>query len=119
MTGSGHFPRMRRRIPVGIDRWVNPVDKTNPDPLRFVHFAVLALVTVRFIPRDWASLKWSGFRPSIICGEHSLEIFCLGIFLAFVGHFLLVQVPNRARMRILFGLAGIVVLFVVRRSSYS
>jgi len=113
MTLAGHFPRLHQLIPAWIDRLVNPVDKTNLDPLRLLHFAVLALVTVRFIPRDWPYLKWSGFRPAIICGEHSLEIFCLGIFLSFAGHFLLVEISNRAWMQILVSFAGIVIMVVV------
>src|SRR5712691_1097297 len=113
MTLAGHFPRMHQLIPTWIDRLVNPVDKTNLDALRLLHFAILALVTVRFIPRDWPYLKWSGFRPAIICGEHSLEIFCLGIFLSFAGHFLLVEISNRAWMQILVSLAGIVIMVVV------
>ena len=57
------------------------------DVLRFAHFLALAVVTVRFIPRDWPGLKSRWFRPAILCGQHSLEIFCLGVFLSFAAHF--------------------------------
>ena len=40
-----------------------------------------------FIPSDWPGLKSHWLRPMILCGQHSLEIFCLGIFLSFIGHF--------------------------------
>ena len=113
MTLAGHFPRMHQIIPTAIDRLVNPVDKTNLDPLRLVHFAIVAFLTVLYIPRDWPYLKWSGFRPAIICGEHSLEIFCLGIFLSFAGHFMLVEISNRAWMQILVSLVGILVMVAV------
>jgi hypothetical protein len=113
MTLAGHFPRMHQMIPTWIDRLVNPLDKTNLDPLRFLHFAILAFLTVRYIPRDWPYLKWSGFRPAIICGEHSLEIFCLGIFLSFAGHFMLVEISNRAWMQILVSLVGILIMIGV------
>ena len=113
MTLAGHFPRLHQLIPTLIDRLVNPVDKTNLDPLRLIHFAVLALVTVHFIPRDWPYLKWSGFRPAIICGEHSLEIFCLGIFLSFAGHFFLVEISNRSWAQIFVSLTGIVIMVAV------
>ena len=43
----------------------------------------LAVVTVRFIPIDWPGLKSRWLKPMILCGQHSLEIFCLGIFLSF------------------------------------
>src|ERR1051326_1003595 len=113
MTLAGHFPRLHQLIPGWLDRLVNPVDKTNLDPLRVIHFAILAFLTVRFIPRDWPYLKWSGFRPAIICGEHSLEIFCLGIFLSFAGHFMLVEISNRAWMQILVSLVGILLMVAV------
>lgn len=46
--------------------------------------------------RDLRSLRSAGcevagaattFRPMILCGQHSLEIFALGVLLSFVGHF--------------------------------
>ncbi len=113
MTLAGHFPRLAQLIPAVIDRAVNPVSKTNLDPLRFLHFIILAGVTVRFVPRDWPALKWSMFKPAEICGQHSLEIFCFGIFLSFAGHFVLVQVTNRAWMQILISLAGIVLMIML------
>jgi hypothetical protein len=113
MTLAGHFPRLHHLIPVWLDRLVNPVDKTNLDPLRLLHFAILALLTVRFIPRDWPYLKWEGFRPAILCGEHSLEIFCLGIFLSFAAHFLLVELSNRAWMQIFVSLTGVLIMIGV------
>ena len=68
-----------------------PIDKTNLDVLRFAHFLALAAMTVRFIPRDWPGLNRRWLRPAILCGQHSLEIFCLGVFLAFAAHFVMVE----------------------------
>ena len=72
-----------------------PIDKTNLDVLRFAHFLALAALTVRFIPRDWPALKSRWLWPAIVCGQHSLEIFCLGVFLAFAAHFVMVEVLGR------------------------
>ncbi|CAM5350531.1 hypothetical protein SFIMM107S_00527 [Streptomyces griseus] len=47
----------------------------------------LAAITVRVLPKDWPGLRSPWLRPVIRCGQHSLEIFCLGVFLAFAGHF--------------------------------
>ena len=44
--------------------------RTNLDVLRFAHFLALAILTVRFIPRDWPYLKSSLLRPAILCGQH-------------------------------------------------
>jgi hypothetical protein len=113
MTLAGHFPRLAQHIPSFIDRAVNPVSKSQLDPLRFLHFIVLAAITVRFVPRDWPVLKSLAFRPAELCGQHSLEIFCLGIFLSFAAHFVLVQVSNRPWMQILISLAGIVLMIAM------
>ena len=43
-------------------------------------------------------MKSPWLRPLILCGQHSLEIFCLGVFLAFAGHFVLAEVSGGAAM---------------------
>ena len=74
-------------VPAWLEEVIYPIDKTNLDVLRFAHFLALAVVTVWFIPRTWPPLTSRAFYPAILCGQHSLEIFCLGVFLAFAGHF--------------------------------
>jgi hypothetical protein len=49
--------------------------------------------------------RW--FKPMILCGQHSLEIFCLGVFLSFTGHFILVEVSGRFWMHLTVSVAGI------------
>jgi hypothetical protein len=55
-------------------------------------------------------LKSPWLRPLIRCGQHSLEIFCLGVFLAFAGHFILAEVSGGAGMHFVISVAGIVVM---------
>ena len=83
-------------MPKRLEQWMYPITKTDLDVLRFAHFLALAAVTVRFLPKDWAGLKSRWLRPLILCGQHSLEIFCLGVFLAFAGHFVLAEVSRAA-----------------------
>jgi len=52
-------------------------------------------------------------RPAILCGQHSLEIFCLGVFLAFAGHFVLAEVSGSAFMHALVSLTGILFMWGV------
>jgi hypothetical protein len=42
------------------------------------HFLALAIVADWLIPRDWPPLTWRVLRPLILCGQHSLEVVCLG-----------------------------------------
>jgi hypothetical protein len=48
--------------------------------------------------------------PAILCGQHSLEIFCLGVFLAFAAHFALVDVSGAVWMQVLISALGIIVM---------
>jgi hypothetical protein len=87
-----------------------PINKTDLDVLRFAHFLALAAITVRFLPRDWPGLKSPWLRPLILCGQHSLEIFCLGVFLAFAGHFVLAEISGGAWLHLVISLSGIVIM---------
>jgi hypothetical protein len=100
-------------LPKRLEQWMYPIDKTDLDVLRFAHFLALAAITVRFLPRDWPGLKSRWLKPIILCGQHSLEIFCLGVFLAFAGHFILAEVGAGAAMHALISLCGIVIMSAV------
>jgi hypothetical protein len=108
-----YFPRYGVLIPKPVQDWMYPIDKNNLDLLRFLHFTALAIVTVRFIPIDWPGLKSRWLWPMIACGQHSLEIFCLGIFLSFIGHFVTSEVSRSVGMQILISVLGICVMIAV------
>jgi hypothetical protein len=103
-------PQLGHMLPRRVEEWMYPIDKTDLDVLRFAHFLALALITVRFLPRDWSGLKSPWLRPLILCGQHSLEIFCLGVFLAFAGHFVLAEVSGGAALHALVSIFGILVM---------
>jgi hypothetical protein len=84
-----------------------PLDKTGLDPLRLIHFLVLTAIVVRFVPADAAFLRSAWARPLILCGEHSLEIFCLGVFLSFTAHILLIEMSSRIPFQVLISFGGI------------
>jgi hypothetical protein len=96
-------------------RWVSEFfyptfDKTNLGISRFLHFVALAVLTVRFVAPDWPGLSWRLFRPAILCGQHSLEIFCLGVFLAFAGHFIFDELSNRVAVQFIVSASGIALM---------
>ena len=99
-----------RLVPNWLSEWMYPIDKTNLDVLRFAHFLALAAVTVRFVPRDWPGLKWPILQPAIRCGQHSLEIFCLGVFLAFAGQFIIGEYSGGPLVQIAISLTGIIIM---------
>ena len=105
-----YFPRLAVFVPKFVSDVIYPIDKTNLDVLRIVHFLSLAVITVWFVPRDWPALRSRFFWPAIVCGQHSLETFCLGVFLSFAGHFVFTEVSNRLLTQIIVSLAGIAIM---------
>src|SRR5215813_11415705 len=110
VTLTWNVPAMYHMLPKRLEQWMYPIDKTDLDVLRFAHFLALAAITVRFLPRDWPGLKSRWLKPLILCGQHSLEIFCLGVFLAFAGHFILAEVGGGPGMHALISLGGILIM---------
>ena len=106
---SWYVPALHRHVPRWLD-FMYPIDKTNLHALRFAHFIALAIVAVRFLPADLSGWKFPLLRPITICGEHSLEIFCLGVFLSFTAHFILVEISGGIGMQILLSAIGIALM---------
>ena len=87
--------------------------KTNLGVLRLLHFLAIAIVADRLIARDWPPLTWRVLQPLIVCGQHSLEVFCLGVVLAFAGQTAAVDAPGSAIIRFLVAVTGIAVMIAV------
>jgi hypothetical protein len=102
-----HVPALGQFMPDRLAALIYPIDKTNLDVLRFAHFLALAAVTLRFVPRHWPGLEWPVFRPAIWCGQHSLEIFCFGVFLAFAAHFVMSEVSGAVPMQFAVSIIGV------------
>lgn len=110
VTLTWHIPQLGHYMPRLLDQWMYPINKTDLDVLRFAHFLALAAITVRFLHKDWSGLKSAWLRPLILCGQHSLEIFCIGVFLAFAGHFILAEVAGGAWTHFFISMAGILIM---------
>ena len=113
VTLTWYVPQLGHVMPRRIEQLIYPIDKTDLDVLRFAHFLALAALTVRFLPREWPGLKSPWLRPLILCGQHSLEIFCLGVFLAFAGHFVLAEVGGGAALHALISFSGVLIMWAV------
>ncbi len=110
VTMTWYVPQLGHVLPRVLEQWMYPIDKTDLDVLRFAHFLALAAITVRFLPNNWPGLKSPWLKPLMLCGQHSLEIFCLGVFLAFAGHFFLAEIAGGAALHALISLCGIVIM---------
>ena len=105
-----HIPRLAIYVPRVVADLIYPIDKTNLDVLRITHFVALAIIAVWIVPKGAPWLKSRVFWPAIICGQHSLETFCLGVFLSFAGHFIFTEISDRLPMQILVSVAGIAIM---------
>jgi len=105
-----YFASIATHVPKWLTEWMYPIDKTNLDVLRFAHFLALAVLTVRLVPRDWPGLGSPLLKPAILCGQNSLEIFCLGVFLSFASHFAMVEVYDGVAMQVLVSALGILIM---------
>ncbi|MBW7948273.1 MAG: OpgC domain-containing protein [Pseudorhodoplanes sp.] len=111
VTMTWYFPRLEYLfMPKWLSDQMYPISKTNLDVLRFAHFLALAAVTVYFVPRTWSGLTSPLLRPAILCGQHSLEIFCIGVFLSFAAHFAKVEFAGGTVMQIVVSVVGIALM---------
>ena len=107
MVMSWNFPQLAALVPQWAIKAIYPIDKGNLDVLRVLHFLALAAFTVWLIPSDWQGLKSPILQPAILCGQHSLEVFALGVLLSFVGHFATLDISGSIAMQVLVSAAGI------------
>ncbi len=113
VTMTWYFPQLGFLMPHRLEQWIYPISKTDLDILRFAHFLALAAVTVRWVPNGWPGLKSPLLWPMILCGQHSLEIFCVGVFLAFVGYFVLTELSAGLALHFLAAFIGILMMTAV------
>ena len=113
MTFAGRFPDFGALFPHWLYSAFNPNDKTNLAPYRFLHFAVIVILVIRFVPKDWSGLRWKMFDPMIVCGQQSLAVFCVGVFLSFVAHFELTLSSGSLFAQIFVSITGIAIMTVV------
>jgi len=105
-----HVPLLDASVPKWMIKAIYPIDKTDLDMLRFTHFLALALVVARFLPRDWPALGSKWLRPLILCGQHSLPIFCFGVFLSFGAHWILMQYTRGVWEQLAVSAGGILIM---------
>jgi hypothetical protein len=105
-----HIPLLEAMVPKWMIKAIYPIDKTDLDMLRLTHFFALAVLVTRYFPRSWAGLTSKWLRPLILCGQHSLPIFCFSVFLSFGAHWILMQYTRGVWEQLVVSAAGILVM---------
>src|SRR5487761_99175 len=105
-----HAAFLDAMVPKWMIKLIYPIDKTDLDMLRFTHFLALALIVSRYFPRKSEILASKWLRPMILCGQHSLPIFCFGVFLSFGAHWILMQYTRGVWEQLVVSGAGILIM---------
>jgi hypothetical protein len=113
LTLAERIPALRQFIPFAIHEMFIPNDKTNLAPYRVIHLASLVFIVVSFIPMDWPGLQSPVFKPLIRCGQQSLPVFCVGLFLSFVAHFVLEFGSEGVLPQLVVGAAGLWIMTII------
>ena len=85
-------------------------DKSNLSPVRLVSFFALALTVVHFMRRDSAILRHPLSKLVIVCGQHSLHVFCLGILLSVLGRFVVSSISDSVPMQLAVNIVGLALM---------
>lgn len=113
VTLSDRIPELRPFIPDALTWLFIPNDKTNLAPYRVIHLASLVFIVVSLVPIDWPGLKRPIFKPLIRCGQQSLPVFCVGLFLSFIAHFVLEFGSEGVLAQLLVGAAGLWIVTII------
>ncbi len=113
ITLAPQLPEIQELFPRAVFEAFSPNDKTNLAPYRVLHLAILIIVVVRFIPIDAPGLQAPVWRPLVKCGQQSLEVFCIGIYLSFLASFVLQTISNGLLAQLLVGTGGLAAMTAV------
>ena len=113
IVSTWHSAFLASLIPKWMIKAIYPIDKTDLDMLRFTHFLAVALVVSRFVPRHWADLHSRWAYPAVLCGRHSLPLFCISVFLSFAAHWILVQYTHGVWEQLTVSLIGILTMIAI------
>jgi hypothetical protein len=119
MTFAAKFDTIGNLLPAWLHDAFIPNDKVNLAPYRVLHLAIIFMFATWLVSPDWSGLQWKIFDPLIKCGQHSLVVFCCGIFLSFFAWFVLSTTPTIAltwsefQEQLAVSLSGIVIMTLI------
>jgi hypothetical protein len=99
-------------VPALFERQLWPVNKSNLSPIRLVSFFAVVVLVAHWVAPQARLMRSTIARPLVLCGRHSLEIFCLSILLSASGHFLLSEINAGFTMQLGVNTVGIAVMFL-------
>jgi hypothetical protein len=88
-------------------------DKSDLSILRLISFFALTLTVVHFMRRDSAILRHPLSKLIIVCGQHSLHVFCLGILLSVLGRFIVNSFSSSLLMQLVVNVVGLALMIAL------
>lgn len=88
------YPDVQARMPTWAARILLLVDKEGLHPMRLLSIFALTWLVARAVPAGAQWLRKRGALPFILCGQHSLPVFCAGIFLSFLARLAMEEQPD-------------------------
>jgi hypothetical protein len=86
LRGSWILHESYPAFPALLYRTLWPLDKTELPLLRLCNMLAFALLAARYVPRQARFFFRPGAWLIVLCGRHSLQIFCLSILLSVMGN---------------------------------
>ncbi len=108
-----HSPELPAYLPDLLLDTIAATDKENLAPYRVLHFLALAFVATHLVPADHPGLRLKPLQAIIRSGEEWLAVFCVGVFLSFAGHLILITGPNLVLMQIVVSIFGFAAMTAV------
>ena len=87
-------PELMGRLPHDVVQALAAVDRESLHPFRLVSILALAWLVARWVPAGAAWLRSRSVAPFVLCGQHSLPVVCVGIFLSFLGRLAVEEQPG-------------------------
>jgi hypothetical protein len=84
-----------------------PINKSNLSPIRLVSFCALVVLVAHWVQPQARFLRTRAAWPIVLCGRHSLEIFCLSILLSALSHFLMSEISRGIAMQVGVNVIGL------------
>lgn len=85
MLAAWHVPEWLQELPGPWWALIESVDKTGLHPLRLLSILAGAYLIACLVPKTARWLQGPVARPFVLMGQQALPVFCIGIFLSFLG----------------------------------
>ena len=97
-------------VPTLLTRLLWPINKSSLPVVRLANLLALAFITARLVHRNAGFFRtWVGWLV-VLCGQNSLEVFCLSILLSVLGNVVYTVAGDGLGLQTLVNVAGLAIL---------